>query len=442
MIAVGTGGIKPCVSAFGGDQFRLPHQGAELARFFSLFYFAINAGSMISTAVTPFLRADVQCFGDEDCYSLAFGVPAVLMLVSMGIFMAGRSRYRVQPPSGNVIFGVSNCISNAYKGWKTNRNRKPLPQFLDYAEPFVGEQMVHETKSLFKVLLLYVPFPLFWALSDQQGSRWTFQAMHMDGEVFGHEIKPDQMQVINPLLILAFIPLFDCTVYPLLARFGIKRPLQKLGLGMLCASISFFLSAHVELRLERLEPKAVPKFHNMVHLRLYNGMPCRYEFISEHEAVAGSIDSLAMWSNLELRVPRAMVVGLRAKSSNERCPNIEGRLHLRPGQSVSYFLTKAGLREFSDGLRTVRRLNRPLLLRTLINAPPEEGPIWLRAPASSLAGVQLDIGNLSALHEVALGYGELDINGKRVASFDARKGGLYSLLVQGNERDGYVSERA
>ena len=56
LIAVGTGGIKPCVSAFGGDQFKLPEQERQLQTFFSVFYFAINAGSLISTALTPILR--------------------------------------------------------------------------------------------------------------------------------------------------------------------------------------------------------------------------------------------------------------------------------------------------------------------------------------------------------------------------------------------------
>ena len=40
-------------------------------------------GSFISTYSTPVLRDDVQCFGD-DCYALAFGVPAVLMVVALG----------------------------------------------------------------------------------------------------------------------------------------------------------------------------------------------------------------------------------------------------------------------------------------------------------------------------------------------------------------------
>jgi solute carrier family 15 oligopeptide transporter 1 len=90
IIAIGTGGIKPCVSAFGGDQFVRPQQDRQLEAFFSVFYFAINAGSLISTAVTPILREDVQCFGDETCYPLAFGVPAILMIVAVGIVAIDR----------------------------------------------------------------------------------------------------------------------------------------------------------------------------------------------------------------------------------------------------------------------------------------------------------------------------------------------------------------
>lgn len=82
-IGIGSGGIKPCVAAFGGDQFT-PEQAHYMTNFFSIFYFAINAGSMLSTAITPNLRANVHCFGEYDCYPLAFGVPAILMIVSIG----------------------------------------------------------------------------------------------------------------------------------------------------------------------------------------------------------------------------------------------------------------------------------------------------------------------------------------------------------------------
>uniref|UniRef100_A0A3Q4FZY7 Solute carrier family 15 member 2 n=1 Tax=Neolamprologus brichardi TaxID=32507 RepID=A0A3Q4FZY7_NEOBR len=52
LIALGTGGIKPCVAAFGGDQFDEEHR----QKFFSIFYMSINAGSFLSTIITPILR--------------------------------------------------------------------------------------------------------------------------------------------------------------------------------------------------------------------------------------------------------------------------------------------------------------------------------------------------------------------------------------------------
>lgn len=83
LIAVGSGGIKPCVAAFGGDQFRIPEQVYQMTTFFSIFYFSINCGSLISSTVTPILRHDVRCFEEDDCFPLAFGVPGVLMVISI-----------------------------------------------------------------------------------------------------------------------------------------------------------------------------------------------------------------------------------------------------------------------------------------------------------------------------------------------------------------------
>lgn len=110
LIGVGSGGIKPCVAAFGGDQFKIPEQAKQLATFFSLFYFSINAGSLISTYLMPILREDVHCFGDLDCFSLAFGIPGALMIISIIVFISGRALYNVKKPSGNVIVRVAKCI--------------------------------------------------------------------------------------------------------------------------------------------------------------------------------------------------------------------------------------------------------------------------------------------------------------------------------------------
>uniref|UniRef100_A0A671NG56 Solute carrier family 15 member 1a n=1 Tax=Sinocyclocheilus anshuiensis TaxID=1608454 RepID=A0A671NG56_9TELE len=82
LIALGTGGIKPCVVAFGGDQFE-EHQEKQRSTFFSIFYLFINAGSLLSTLITPILRGV--------CFPLAFGVPAALMVVALSKLQQFRS---------------------------------------------------------------------------------------------------------------------------------------------------------------------------------------------------------------------------------------------------------------------------------------------------------------------------------------------------------------
>lgn len=110
LIAFGSGGIKPCVAAFGGDQFKLPEQAKQVAIFFSIFYFAINSGSLISTTVTPILREDLKCFGVDDCFPVAFGVPGILMFISIIIFISGKFLYVIKATSGNMFVQVCKCI--------------------------------------------------------------------------------------------------------------------------------------------------------------------------------------------------------------------------------------------------------------------------------------------------------------------------------------------
>lgn len=94
LIAIGHGCIGPSSNAFGGDQYKLPEQAAQLATFFSMIYFAANIGALISTTLTPIFRSDVHCFGDDDCYSLAFGMPAILMIASIGELILNKTLCR------------------------------------------------------------------------------------------------------------------------------------------------------------------------------------------------------------------------------------------------------------------------------------------------------------------------------------------------------------
>lgn len=96
LIAVGSGGIKPCVSANVGDQFTA-RNGHLVPRIFQVFYFTINFGSFFASFLTPLLY---RYFSAE----VAFGVPGVLMGLATLVFWLGRKRFiHVAPRPGGRL---------------------------------------------------------------------------------------------------------------------------------------------------------------------------------------------------------------------------------------------------------------------------------------------------------------------------------------------------
>ncbi|XP_051475954.1 solute carrier family 15 member 1 [Apus apus] len=257
LIALGTGGIKPCVSAFGGDQFE-DDQEKQRRRFFSIFYLSINAGSLLSTIITPIFRAQ-ECgiHSKQQCYPLAFGVPAALMGVALVVFIVGSGMYKKVEPRGNVMIQVSKCIGFAIKNRFRHRS-KEFPKrehWLDWASEKYDKRLIAQTKMVLKVLFLYIPLPMFWALFDQQGSRWTLQATTMDGSFGTIHIQPDQMQTVNPILIIIMVPVVDAVIYPLIRKCRINfTPLRKMTVGMFLASMAFVAAALVQVQIDKTIP--------------------------------------------------------------------------------------------------------------------------------------------------------------------------------------------
>ncbi|XP_048525945.1 solute carrier family 15 member 2-like isoform X2 [Dendroctonus ponderosae] len=175
LIAIGTGGLKPCVAAFGAEQFRLPEQRALLRYFFSLFYFTINLGGFIGMTLTPVLRKAVTCFGDDTCYALGFGFPALLMVLSILLFVLGKTFYKLKTPKRNIMLEFVQCSWCALLARLRRRAPKHHHHWLDYGKQDFDSKLIQDMKVVFAILLLFVPLPIFWSLFDQQGSRWTFQ---------------------------------------------------------------------------------------------------------------------------------------------------------------------------------------------------------------------------------------------------------------------------
>ena len=490
LIAFGSGGIKPCVAAFGGEQFKLPEQAKYLALFFSMFYFAVNSGSFVSTMVTPILREDVKCFDDDDCFPLAFGVPGVLMVISIIIFIIGKPLYKISAPAGNMFVKVSKCIWVSITSFMTflslfvyhplvvvvfpflccvlllsvahfmlilfqyaqqtairTRSREksinPREHWLDYSEKRWGRQLVDETRILLNVLKLYIPLPVFWALFDQQGSRWTFQATRMDGDLGFWTIKPDQMQVINPLLILVFIPLYEVAFYPLLSLIGIRRPLQKLTLGGIFAGLAFVISTIVEIQLEStyaVMPKA-----GEAQLRIFNGMPCDYRIqsnIPEHADF--TLKSMSMFEEKYLNV-KGSATYTYTLSSTGPGPNCAVAEEQRTfvvdeEKQLSYFIRKqdSGIsllryeddtEKSSKGYPVFRVLGNTATNRTVVFRDIDSSDAFDRHKNGSYV--------YDRVESYPSDY-EIYVDGELTLTYTMRLGGVYAFIV--SDIDGMVSK--
>ncbi|NXF06907.1 S15A1 protein, partial [Smithornis capensis] len=291
LIALGTGGIKPCVSAFGGDQFE-EDQEEQRSTFFSFFYMSINAGSLLSTIVTPNLRA-TECgiHTKQRCYPLAFGVPAVLMAVALIVFILGSKMYKKDKPQGNIMLEVSKCIGFAIKNRFRHRS-KQFPKrehWLDWASEKYDKRLIAQTKMVLKVLFLYIPLPMFWALFDQQGSRWTLQATAMDGDFvvlnfFSSYVR--LQQIVNPILIVIMVPVVDSVIYPLIAKCKINfTPLKKMTVGMFLASMAFVAAALVQVQIDKTYPVFPAAGQTQIRLVNLGVVPATVQFQNQSQSM-------------------------------------------------------------------------------------------------------------------------------------------------------------
>lgn len=206
LIALGSGGIKPCVSANVGDQFGSKNKHL-ISKVFGWFYFAINFGSFFSTLLTPYLLKHAGP-------GWAFGVPGILMGVATLVFWLGRRKFVHIPP----------------RGWSYVR------------ETFTGDGL----RVLLKLVPIYLFIAVFWSLYDQSAGAWVLQAGQMDRTLFGYELLESQIQAVNPLLILIYIPIFSYLIYPAIDKVFPLTPIRKISIGLFITVAAFGLSGLIQ----------------------------------------------------------------------------------------------------------------------------------------------------------------------------------------------------
>ena len=209
LIAVGSGVIKPCVSANVGDQFGRTNKHL-MAKIYNWFYFSVNLGAFASNLLCPVL---LDRYGPR----VAFGVPFILMVFATIAFWLGRRKF-VHIPRGGFEF-VKECFS--------------------------GEGI----RAIGRLCIIYVFIAPFWAVFDQMDSAWMLQAEKMNRLWLYHEWLPTQIVALNPLFILIFIPVFSYVIYPAINKVFPLTALRKIGLGLFVAALPFTVSALIEAKI-------------------------------------------------------------------------------------------------------------------------------------------------------------------------------------------------
>ncbi|TXG74260.1 hypothetical protein EZV62_002839 [Acer yangbiense] len=286
LIALGTGGIKPCVSSYGADQFddadevEKKHKGS----FFNWFYFSINIGALIASSVLVWVQDNVG-------WGWGFGIPAVAMAIAVAFFFSGTRLFRNQKPGGSpltrlcqvvvasirkhrvevpadktLLYETADAESNI-KGSRKLDHTKDLSFFdkaaIETRSGHVKESVdrwrlctvtqVEELKAIIRLLPIWATGIIFAAVYSQMSNLFVLQGERMNTHVGNSSFKipPASLSIFDTLSVIFWVPVYDRIIVPVTRKFtghknGITQ-LQRMGIGLFISIISMICAAVLEL---------------------------------------------------------------------------------------------------------------------------------------------------------------------------------------------------
>ncbi|KAF5207405.1 NRT1/ PTR FAMILY 8.1 [Thalictrum thalictroides] len=283
LIALGTGGIKPCVSTFGADQFDIADEKEVQKKysFFNWFFFAINMGALLGITVLVYIQT-------EHGWVWGFGVPTAAMISSVFILSGGIRYYRYQKPMGSpftrfVQVGVA-CIRNHNEGVQLSPSTQlyevntqasdiigasKLPhsaqyRFLDKAAVITDHEtsttnrwrlctvtQVEEFKSFIRILPIWASTIALSISFAQMSTFFINQATIMNRELSSSFVIPaGSIPIFAAVNALILVPIYEGLAVPILRHYtGHRRgitSLQRMGVGLFISIFSLVSAAVVE----------------------------------------------------------------------------------------------------------------------------------------------------------------------------------------------------
>ncbi|GFZ19600.1 peptide transporter 1 [Actinidia rufa] len=294
LIALGTGGIKPCVSSYGADQFDDADEAEKKhkASFFNWFYFSINIGALIAASVLVWIQENVG-------WGWGFGIPAVAMAIAVLSFFSGTRLYRNQKPGGSPLTRMCQVVvasvrkyrvevpedksllfetadaESTIKGSRKLDHTKDLSFFdkaavdipSDHDRSSVGRwrlcsvTQVEELKAIVRMLPIWATGIIFAAVYNQMSNFFVLQGEKMDTRVGNStfHIPAASLSIFDTLSVLFWVPIYDRIIVPFARKFSGHKSgltqLQRMGIGLFISIFSMLSAGILELIRLRLVKK-------------------------------------------------------------------------------------------------------------------------------------------------------------------------------------------
>ncbi|GJN24221.1 hypothetical protein PR202_gb11952 [Eleusine coracana subsp. coracana] len=285
LIAVGTGGIKPCVSSFGADQFDDgdPRERRSKDSYFNWFYMSINIGALVASSVLVWVQMNVG-------WGWGFGIPAAAMAVAVASFLMGSKRYRHQKPRGSPLTRLLQVMVAACRRSKksaivmlheddddddednTNKMLEHTEQFrwLDRAAMVTDEDILNKTirknpwrvctvtqveelKMVVRLLPVWASGIVIAAVYSQMSTMFVLQANTLDPRMGGggFKIPAASLSIFDTISVIVWAVVYDRVVVPM-ARRWTGRPsgftqLQRMGIGLVISVFSMLAAGALEV---------------------------------------------------------------------------------------------------------------------------------------------------------------------------------------------------
>ncbi|ONK56564.1 uncharacterized protein A4U43_C10F10100 [Asparagus officinalis] len=253
LVAFAQGGHKPILEAFGADQFdeNNPQELISRSSFFNWWYFGMNIGITVTIVVLTYVQDNIS-------WGLGFGIPCILVVIALVVFLMGTKSYRYYLLEGECPFtriwrGCTvlvkrNCIS---------REEREIQRLHGADESRIEEngdaQRVEEAKGVLRLFPIWATCLPYGIICAQCNTFFTKQGSTMDrriGSTFN--VPPAALQSLFCGAILAFIPVYDRIILPISRKFS-KTPsglttLQRIGIGFNFSIMSMVVAALVEIK--------------------------------------------------------------------------------------------------------------------------------------------------------------------------------------------------